>query len=257
MIAGKDDLNRLYQHLPINNLPDLQNGIAPYYYDWLAHPEYDDYWKQVSIEESHADIGIPAFNFGGWYDIFLGGTIKNYERMREMGATDLARSGQRLTLGPWIHGGSPLAVSGEYNFGTRAAGAAIDLMGEMLRYYDYVLLGEDNGFTDDKPVRIFVMGENVWRYEDEWPLARAEETKYYLHSRGEANSLNGDGALSTEEPGDEAPDVYMYNPLTPVPTVGGGLCCDPAFQASGAYDQRWVEGRQDVLVYSTPHLPMT
>ena len=148
--------------------------------------------------------------------------------------------------------GHRLAVSGEYNFGTRAAGAAIDLMGEMLRYYDYVLLGEDNGFTDDKPVRIFVMGENVWRYEDEWPLARAEETKYYLHSRGEANSLNGDGALSTEEPGDEAPDVYMYNPLTPVPTVGGGLCCDPAFQASGAYDQRWVEGRQDVLVYSTP-----
>ena len=254
LIAGKDDLNRLYQHLPMSDLPDLQNGIAPYYYDWLAHPEYDDYWKQVSIEESHADIGIPAFNFGGWYDIFLGGTIKNYERMRAMGATDLARSGQRLTLGPWIHGGSPTAISGEYNFGTRAAGAAIDLMAEMLRYYDYVLLGEDNGFTDDKPVRIFVMGENVWRYEDEWPLARAEETKYYLHSRGAANSLNGDGALSAEEPGDEAPDVYVYNPLTPVPTVGGGLCCDPAFQASGAYDQRWVEGRQDVLVYSTPPL---
>ena len=131
---------------------------------------------------------------------------------------------------------------------------AIDLMGEMLRYYDYVLLGEDNGFTDDRPVRIFVMGENVWRYEDEWPLARAEETKYYLHSRGQANSLNGDGALSTEEPGDEAPDVYVYNPLTPVPTVGGGLCCDPAFQANGAFDQRWVEDRQDVLVYSTPPL---
>ena len=171
-----------------------------------------------------------------------------------MGATDLARSGQRLTIGPWIHGGAPLSVSGEYNFGTRAAAPAIDLMGEMLRYYDYVLLGEDNGFTDDKPVRIFVMGENVWRYEDEWPLARAENTKYYLHSRGQANSLNGDGALSTEEPGDEAPDVYVYNPLTPVPTVGGGLCCDPAFQANGAFDQRWVEDRQDVLVYSTPPL---
>ena len=254
LIAAKDDLNRLYQHLPMKDLPDLQGGLAPYYYDWLAHPEYDEYWKQVSIEESHADIGIPAFNFGGWYDIFLGGTIKNYERMRELGATDLARNGQRLTIGPWIHGGSPLSVSGEYNFGTRAAAPAIDLMGEILRYYDYVLLGEDNGFTNDKPVRIFVMGENVWRYEDEWPLARAEETKFYLHSRGEANSLNGDGALSTEEPGDEAPDVYVYNPLTPVPTVGGGLCCDPAFQANGAFDQRWVEGRQDVLVYSTPPL---
>ena len=254
LIAAKDDLNRLYQHLPMSDLPDLQGGLAPYYYDWLAHPEYDDYWKQVCIEESHADIGIPAYNFGGWHDIFLGGTIQNYVRMRELGATDLARSGQRLTIGPWVHGGSPASISGEYNFGTRAAAAAIDLMGEMLRYYDYVLLGEDNGFAGDKPVRIFVMGENTWRHEGEWPLARAEETNFYFHSRGQANSLNGDGALSTEEPGDEAPDVYVYNPLTPVPTGGGGLCCDPAFQASGAYDQRWVENRQDVLVYSTTPL---
>ncbi len=255
LIAAKDDLTQWFQHLPMGEMSELQNGLAPYYYDWLAHPEYDDYWKAVSIEESHADIGIPAFNFGGWYDIFLGGTIRNYERMRRLGATDLARSGQRLTIGPWIHGGSPLSVSGEYNFGTRAAGAAIDLMGEMLRYYDHVLLGEDNGFTDDKPVRIFVMGENVWRYEDEWPLSRAQTTSYYLHSGGKANSLEGDGALSVEPPGEETPDAFVYNPINPVPTVGGGLCCDPAFMANGAFDQRWVEGRQDVLVYSTPPLP--
>ena len=85
IIAGKDDLTTLYQHLPMRDMPDLKDGLAPYYYDWLAHPEYDDYWRQVSIEESHADIGVPAFNFGGWYDIFLGGTIRNYTRMRELG----------------------------------------------------------------------------------------------------------------------------------------------------------------------------
>ena len=105
IIAAKDDLTTLYQHLPMSDMPDLKDGLAPYYYDWLAHPEYDDYWQRVSIEESHADIGIPAFNFGGWYDIFLGGTIRNYTRMRELGATDLARAGQRLVIGPWIHGG--------------------------------------------------------------------------------------------------------------------------------------------------------
>ena len=184
----------------------------------------------------------------------MGGTIRNYQRMRELGASDLARSGQRLTIGPWIHGGSPPSVSGEYNFGTRAAGAAIDLMGDMLRFYDHVLLGEDNGFADDRPVRLFVMGENAWRREDEWPLSRAVETAYYLHSDGRANSLNGDGALSVETPGDQPSDSYVYNPVNPVPTVGGGLCCDPAFMANGAYDQRWVEGREDVLVYSTPPL---
>ena len=254
LIAAKDDLDRWFRYMPMKDMPRLKDGLARYYYDWLEHPEYDDYWKRVSIEESHADIAIPAYNFGGWYDIFLGGTIRNYARMRELGATAAARDGQRLTIGPWVHGGAPPSVSGEYNFGTRAAGAAIDLMGEMLRFYDYVLLGEDNGFESDKPVRLFVMGENRWRREDEWPLARAETVRYYLHSGGRANSLNGDGALSRETPADQPPDVYLYNPLNPVPTVGGGLCCDPAFMASGAYDQRWVEGRDDVLVYSTPPL---
>lgn len=255
LIAAKDDLNHWFRYMPMKDMPRLKNDLARYYYDWLDHPEYDDYWRRVSIEESHADIAIPAFNFGGWYDIFLGGTIRNYARMRELGATQAARDGQRLTIGPWVHGGAPPSVSGEYNFGTRAAGAAIDLMGEMLRFYDHILLGEDNGFDSDKPVRIFVMGENVWRREDEWPLSRAETAAYYLRGGGRANSLNGDGALSREAPSaDEPPDVYLYNPLNPVPTVGGGLCCDPAFMASGAYDQRWVEGRDDVLVYSTPPL---
>ena len=255
LIAAKDDLNHWFRYMPMKDMPRLKNDLARYYYDWLDHPEYDDYWRRVSIEESHADIGIPAYNFGGWYDIFLGGTIRNYARMRELGATQAARDGQRLTIGPWVHGGAPPSVSGEYNFGTRAAGAAIDLMGEMLRFYDHILLGEDNGFDSDKPVRLFVMGENVWRREDEWPLSRAETANYYLRGGGRANSLNGDGALSREAPSaDEPPDVYLYNPLNPVPTVGGGLCCDPAFMASGAYDQRWVEGRDDVLVYSTPPL---
>ena len=254
LIAAKDDLNQWFRYMPMKDMPHLKNGLARYYYDWLDHPEYDDYWKRVSIEESHADISVPAYNFGGWHDIFLGGTIRNYARMREMGATQAARDGQRLTIGPWVHGGAPPAVSGEYNFGTRAAGAAIDLMGEMLRFYDHILLGEDNGFENDRPVRIFVMGENKWRREDEWPLSRAETASFYLHSGGQANSLNGDGTLSRETPGDQPPDVYLYNPMNPVPTVGGGLCCDPAFMAPGAYDQRWVEGRDDVLVYSTPPL---
>ena len=255
LIAAKDDLTQWLQYLPMSEMPQLKGELAPYYYDWMAHPEYDDYWKKISIEESHDQIGIPAYNFGGWYDIFLGGTIRNYQRMRGLGATDLARSGQRLTIGPWIHGGAPLSVSGEYDFGTRAASAAIDLMGEILRFYDYVILGEDNGFTDDQPVRIFVMGENAWRYEDDWPLSRADVTNFYLHSGGQANSLSGDGYLSQEQPADEPADFYAYNPINPVPTVGGGLCCDPTFMASGAFDQRWVEAREDVLVYSTPPLP--
>ena len=150
---------------------------------------------------------------------------------------------------------APLSMSGEYNFGTRAAAPAIDLMGEMLRYYDYVLLGEDNGFTDDKPVRLFVMGENVWRYEDEWPLARAERDQVLPAQSGPGRTRSMATVHSALKSRETRPLTSTCTILlTPVPTVGGGLCCDPAFQANGAYDQRWVEGRQDVLVYSTPPL---
>ena len=89
----------------MQEMPTLKEGVAPYYYDWLSHPDYDDYWKQVCIAESHSEIAIPAFNVGGWYDIFLGGTIGNYLGMRANGASELARSGQRLLIGPWIHSG--------------------------------------------------------------------------------------------------------------------------------------------------------
>ena len=252
LIAAKDSLCGGFSHLPLSDMPHLKDGLAPYYYDWLAHPEYDDYWQNVCIQESHSDIAIPAFNVGGWYDIFLGGTISNYTGMRANGASHAARAGQRLLIGPWIHSGAPPNVSGEYNFGTRSAGAAIDLAGAFLRYYDHHLKGEDNGVPDEKPVRIFVMGINQWRYEDAWPLDRAQPTPYYLHSGGRANTLNGDGALSPEAPADEPTDSYLYNPANPVPTSGGGLCCDPAFMAPGAYDQRPIEARPDVLVYSTP-----
>ena len=254
LIEAKDDLSSGFSHLPMQDLPDLKGDLAPYYYDWLAHPEYDEYWRRICIEEFHQEISVPAFSFGGWYDIFLGGTLANFTRMSAMGATERARRGQRLMIGPWVHGGSPTNVSGEYGFGTRSSSQAIDLHNQTMRYYDHWLKEEENGWADEKPVRIFVMGANQWRYEDEWPLSRAQEVNYYLGSSGKANTLNGDGALSTEPPGEQPPDVYVYNPLDPVPTRGGGLCCDPAFLPSGAYDQRAIESRPDVLVYSTPPL---
>ena len=254
IIDAYDNLTAAYQHLPMKDVPDLNANFAHYYYDWLDHPDYDDYWRRICIEESHPEISVPAFNYSGWYDICLGGTIRNFVGMRQRGATTQAREGQRLVIGPWVHGGSPTNVSGEYNFGTQASASALDLQGLILRHHDHWLKGEDNGVAEEKPVRIFVMGENTWRFEDEWPLRRAQEIDYYLHSRGRANTLNGDGWLSPETPDDEPPDVYVYNPIDPVPTRGGGVCCDPAWMPWGAFDQRPVEARPGVLVYTTPPL---
>ena len=258
LLDSFDSMGAALRHLPMKDWPDLKGDLAPYYYDWLAHPEYDDFWKRVCIEEYHSQIDVPAFSIGGWYDIFLGGTLRNFTRMREMGATETARRGQRLLIGPWVHGAATSGAAGkpigESYFGARSASAVQDIHGRQLRFYDHFLRDMDNGVADEKPVRIFVMGDNVWRDEDDWPLERAQPTPYFLHSAGRANTLNGDGSLSTDPPGHEPPDVFLYNPADPVPTTGGGLCCYDQFGNPGAFDQSAVEARADVLVYSTPPL---
>jgi putative CocE/NonD family hydrolase len=254
LIDAVNDMELSFRHLPTKDLPQLQGGLADYYYDWLAHPEFDDYWKNLCIEDNHPRLNVPAYNIGGWYDIFLGGTIRNFLGMRANGGSDDARRGQKLLIGPWQHGSRGGSVVGDHYFGLAADAMAADLDGVHFRWFDYWLKGIDNGVLDEPPVRVFVMGDNVWREEQEWPLARAQNTSYYLHSQGKANSSSGDGSLSPEAPGEEPPDVYLYNPADPVPTRGGGLCCNPYFAANGAFDQQDIEARPDVLVYSTPPL---
>jgi putative CocE/NonD family hydrolase len=131
---------------------------------------------------------------------------------------------------------------------------SMDVDGLTLRFFDRWLKGIDDGYDDEPPVRLFVMGEDVWRSENEWPLARAVETQFFLSSGGNANSIAGDGTLGNEAPGDDRPDVFLYDPFHPVPTAGGQLCCYPAILPPGAFDQRPVEARADVLVYTTPPL---
>jgi putative CocE/NonD family hydrolase len=225
-------------------------GLASYFVDWLKHPSYDPYWKQWSIEENYSRIKVPAYHVGGWYDIFMGGTVRNYVGIKFAGGSEPARRGQRLLLGPWYHGPFD-GKSGDIDFGANAKGDSDELM---LRWYDFVLKGISNGTEREKAVKIFVMGKNIWREEENWPLDRARSSKFYLHSSGKAQSLKGDGSLDTREPTSEVPDTFIYNPAEPVPTRGGGLCCDNEHLASGAFDQRSVEARSDVLVFSTPAL---
>jgi len=146
------------------------------------------------------------------------------------------------------HAGSGQKI-GDVNFGPAAA--QFNEGDIILRWYDYLFKGVQNEFAG-KPVRIFVMGANQWRDEDDWPLSRTRNTKYFLHSAGNANSLRGDGTLSSESPRSEAPDHFTYDPGNPVPTVGGPLCCDSQHLAPGPRDQRAIEARPDVLIYATP-----
>jgi len=254
LVKSVDGMTDAFLHLPLKDMPQLSGGLADYYFDWLAHPSFDDYWKKLCIEDQHSNVTTPALNIGGWYDIFLGGTIRNYLGMRQNAATEEARNGQKLIIGPWQHSSRGTSMAGSHYFGVAADSMALGLDEIHLRWFNQWLKGEDTGMLDEPPVRIFVMGDDVWRDENEWPLARAQTTSYYLHSGGNANTLHGDGVLSPEAPSDESPDVFLYNPANPVPTRGGQLCCNPYFASSGALDQNEIEARSDVLVYSTPTL---
>jgi putative CocE/NonD family hydrolase len=246
--------------LPLNRFPvfnvqdadgeKLTRELAPYYLDWLAHPNYDAYWKQWSIEENFGSIQVPALVIAAWYDIFQGGSIRNYLGIRAHGGTEAARTQTQLVVAIGGHSGWSGKV-GEVDFGPDAP---FDENAITLDWYDHLFKGMQNQFANGKPVKIFVMGENRWRDEASWPLERAKETRYFLHSDGNANSTAGDGTLTTEAAKKETADTFVYDPANPVPTVGGPLCCDGVHLAPGPRDQGLVEARQDVLVYSTPAL---
>jgi len=237
--------------LPLTEYPVMKadvNGLAPYYWDWLAHPSFDEYWKQWSIEDHYGQIQVPVFTVAAWYDIFMGGSLRNFVRLQSEGGSEAARKRQKLLVEIGGHAGSGRKI-GAVDFGEKALLNADELM---LRWYDHLLKGEANGAENDKPVKLFVMGKNAWRDEDNWPLARAQATKYFLHSHGAANGISGDGSLSATAPAAEQRDTYNYDPENPTPTIGGPLCCGAPPPGNGPQDQRPAEARADVLVFTTP-----
>jgi hypothetical protein len=252
------DWPRIYPHLPIATSDAAASHVNPAYRDWVKHPTRDVYWDGISVERELTDIEVPLLVADGWYDIFLRGALADHIAIRSRGKTERVRDGKRLMIGPWAHGtgvrrNGPAPREGEpdprYDFGPNAE---IDMRRIYLRWHDYWLKGIENGVGSDPPVKIFVMGENVWRDEWEWPLARTEYTKYYIGSGGRAQSLRGDGTLSTTPPSRAGQDVFTYDPASPVPTLGGNVCCSSV--PSGPWDQRPAEEREDVLVYTTPPL---
>lgn len=245
-----DNLEAYAQFLPLKDLPVLrETGLANYYFDWLDHPEHDEYWAKAEFAP-YDRITLPAYFATGWYDVQLPGTLANYVGMTSWGGSQSARSESKLLVGPWIHSVELSQQAGEINFGLRAAGAGIDYTGLQLRWFDHWLKGRNNGITEEASVRLFVMGENAWRNEGEWPLARTEYVPFYLHSDGQANTLDGNGRLDREPPGDERCDTYVYDPAMPVATHGGAMLTFSGTGA-GALDQRGVHRRADVLVYTS------
>jgi putative CocE/NonD family hydrolase len=228
--------------LPLDELPaeEIFYGLADQYHRYLRHQNVE-YW---ALDEQLDQINVPAFEITGWYDRLIG-TIDFFTGMREHGMAEHARRNQKLLIGPWGHTDDLNRNVGLMDFG---AEAQLDYCGELVRWFDYWLKGIDNGVMEEPPIKLFVMGENKWRFENEWPLARTVYTDYYFHSGGAANTVGGDGALSRVPPGDEEVDTYVYDPKDPVMSI-----CSPDAQDL-PYDQRPLDHRRDVLVYATEPL---
>lgn len=239
------------ERFPLIDLPGPER-LAPYYRDWIEHETEDAYWERWKISNHYGELAVKGLHGAGWHDIFLKGSIRNYTGLRERARTAEARQGQRLLIGPWAHAAtSPEGKIGDVVFGKQAV---LDMTGTIRAWFDWALKGVRNEYASGPPVRLFVMGENQWRSETEFPPARARLTRYYLHARQGANTVLGDGTLAIEPPQQERPDTFEYDPWNPVPTIGGRLCCANDLLAPGPFDQRPNEMRPDVLVYSTPPL---
>lgn len=242
-----DKLLESLKFLPLKDWNSQFDKEVPYLRDWVAHPSYDDYWKQRSIEDRYGEVRVPTLNIGGWYDIFSRTTIDLVDKVRANSRDRMARRNQFVIIGPWGHGPGGRKL-GELDYGDAAQ---VDLGDIQMNWFRYWLLNEDSGVDDWPAYRIFVMGANRWRDEDEWPLARTEFTKYYLHSDGQANTAAGNGKLSTTAQAEEKHDAYRYDPQDPVPTHGGNnLVALP----TGPFDQSQIEQRSDVLVYTSEPL---
>jgi hypothetical protein len=218
-----------------------------YLRDWVTHTCFDDYWAERSARNHLADITAPMLNIAGWYDIFSRNDLENVNKVRNSAKSEVARKQARILVGPWTHGISNNGKVGQMDFGKQSV---IDLGDLQEKWFEHWLKGKDTGVENLAPFRIFVMGRNEWRDEQEWPLARAQYIPYYFHSNGSANTLHGDGVLSTKPLGAEPADDYVYHPDDPVPTLGGNNLSGPA----GPTDQRKVEERADVLVYTSAEL---
>jgi uncharacterized protein len=241
------DLMEAYRHLPLRDM-DLSFGRnIRAWRDWIDHPRLDDYWRRQSFQERLLEATVPILHVSGWYDDVLVGTTENFVNLTTRATTPEARRKQWLLVGPWGHHVNVGRRIGDIDFGPEAL---IDLDGLQVRWFDHWLKGDDNGIESTPRVRLFVMGENRWKDENEWPMERTRFARYFLHSGGRANSRLGDGALDTDSPGEEPADSYRYDPKDPVPFI-----TEPNFsQIGGPDDYQAVERRDDVLVYTTAAL---
>jgi uncharacterized protein len=236
----KPDFNRFIWRLPLRMADRAATGQhSAMLQKALDHPSRDAFWESVSVRRHIGKIRVPVFAVGGWYDNFVEGDLDAFVLLRNIGRPN------RLIVGPWPHNMSHTFTSVDFG-----ANAQIPLRKLQFEWFDYWLKGSA-ATPSSPPLRYFVMGANEWREAAEWPPKQVRYVAMFLASNGHANTAAGDGALQARAPGLLVPDRFAYDPMKPVPTTGGAVCCNPRVFPWGPLEQQGVERRRDVLVYTT------
>lgn len=237
-------------YLPFKDVPLARVGRLGELLSWRLNPVSQ---PELERHRQYERIAVPCFHECGWYDGAGWSVFENFGELRQRAGSPRARVGQHLIVGPWQHAAQFQSSVGDINYGFAADSAGSRVHQFQIAFYEKYLRDKDIALPT---VRYFVMGANEWRTAEEWPVPQTQWQRFYLHSRGNANTAAGDGALNRAEPGSETPDVFIYNPHLPVPTVGGPLigALEGPGVVAGPLEQSSIEKRNDVLCYTTPAL---
>jgi len=257
------DWSKALGHLPVMDIIKAVDGPRGIFADempvdtggaMIKRAPNDSAWYKGGLWHDNMTINVPGFWFMSWYDVSVGPNLAAYNHVRKTAKPEIANQ-QYAVIAPTLHCAYKRATENTV-VGERSMGDARLNYDEMTyAWFDYFLKGEKNGILEKMPkVRYFTMGINKWQSSDTWPPQGAQPMSFFLSSGGRANTLNGDGVLSETLPATDNPDKFDYDPMNPVPSYGGNVCCTGNAVQGGAFDQSKKETRPDILVYSTEPL---
>jgi len=257
------DWSKALRTLPVKDIMKAAGGPTGIFADrmpvatggaMIEREPNDPAWYKGGLWHDNMRINLPGFWFMSWYDVSIGPNLAAFNHVRKTASREVADR-QFAIIAPTLHCAYRRATENTI-VGERSVGDA-RLNYDELTYgwFDHFLKGENNGLLEKMPrVRYYTMGLNKWQSSDTWPPSGAQQMTYFLSSGGKANTLNGDGALVEAAPVADSADRFEYDPMNPVPSYGGNVCCTGNAINAGSYDQRQNESRPDVLVYSTEPL---
>src|SRR5690606_22235049 len=246
------DMAVALKHLPIQDMLKNMNGKKEIFDKMARRKPNDPAWFEGGLFHDNMELGVPGFWFVSWYDVSVSPNLALFNHVRNNSKDPEIRDNQYLVIAPTLHCGFTRATENTV-VGERSIGdARLNYDEQIYAWFDLWLKGNENDFKEKTPrVQYYTMCSNKWQSSDTWPPQNAKMTTFYLSSNGNANTV-GNGKLSTKRPGTkEQPDGFIYDPMAPVPSLGGNVCCTGNAVQGGAFDQQEQEKREDILVYTT------